>query len=648
MPPPPPPRHPAADTPRRPLRDALSVFRYGGRALRLVWQTHRGLTILIASLTLVAGLMPAAVAWVGKLIVDGVVEADRAKALQWLAVEGGLVVLLAAVRRAQSVADQLLRAQLAQRVNVVILEKALTLDLADFEDPALYDTLTRARRQASSRPLSLVRRTFGLAQNAVSIAGFSGLLWSFSPLAVLLLAAASVPAFLSEARFAAGAFRLFSWRTPETREQTYIETLLAREDNVKEVQLFGLGPRMLAKYEEIFVRLYAEDRALTLRRGVWGFLLGLLGTAAFYGTYAWVALAAVAGAIGLGAMTMYLMVFKQGQTAFAALLEAIGGMYEDNLYLTDLYTFLDRPARNLAGVAVVGPKPGDGIRFEGVSFAYPGAEHPALRDLSLHIQPGQKLALVGENGSGKTTFIKLLTRLYRPTAGRILLDGLDLAQWDEVTLRRRMGVIFQDFVRYQFGVGENIGAGDEARFEDRAGWSDAAHKALASDFIEALPKGYETRLGRWFDDGRELSGGQWQKIALARAFMRTRSAVEDAAPGAEVRGADIVVLDEPTSAIDAEAEAAIFARFRTATRDQMAILISHRFSTVRQADAIAVLHGGALIEQGSHESLMALGGRYAHLFNLQARAYVEDPRADLTPAAKAKGDAVNSDLKSAS
>jgi ATP-binding cassette subfamily B protein len=323
---------------------------------------------------------------------------------------------------------------------------------------------------------------------------------------------------------------------------------------------------------------------------------------------------------------MYLMVFKQGQTAFTALLEAIGGMYEDNLYLTDLYTFLDRPARNATGVAVVGPKPGDGIRFEAVTFAYPGANTPALRDLSLHIRPGQKMALVGENGSGKTTFIKLLTRLYRPTSGRILLDGLDLAAWDETTLRRRMGVIFQDFVRYQFGVGENIGAGDEARFEDRAGWSDAAHKALANDFIEALPKGYETRLGRWFDDGRELSGGQWQKIALARAFMRARQEdTVEAGAGAD-RGADIVVLDEPTSAIDAEAEAAIFARFRSATQNQMAILISHRFSTVRQADAIAVLHGGQLIEQGSHESLMALGGRYAYLFNLQARAYVEDPR----------------------
>lgn len=589
------------------LREILSVFRYGGRAISLVWQTSRGLTVLLAALTLVGGLLPAGIAYVGKLIIDAVVEADRDAVTTWLLVEAGLVVGLAATRRGLSVAESLLRAQLGHRVHQLILGKALALELPDFEDAELYDTLTRARRQASRRPLSLVKRTFGLVQNAVSIAGFSGLLIAFSPWAVVLLAGAAIPAFVVEARFAESAFRLFSWRAPETRQQTYLETLIAREDNVKEVKLFGLGPRMLARYEGIFERLYGEDRALTLRRGFWGFTLGLVGTAAFYGTYAWIAFTAVDGEISLGDMTMYLVVFRQGQGAFSAILQAISGLYEDNLYLTDLYTFLDRPEPGRLGTATAGPKPGDGVRFEGVSFTYPGADSPALRDVNLHLRPGQKLALVGENGSGKTTLIKLLTRLYLPSAGHILLDGLDLNDWDEATLRQRIGVIFQDFVRYQFLVGENIGVGDERRFDDAPGWAEAAQKGLADAFIDELPQGYQTQLGRWFKDGRELSGGQWQKIALARAFMR--------------RDADLLVLDEPTAAIDAEAEAQIFAHFRAATADQMAILISHRFSTVRMADVIAVLDDGHVIEQGSHEALMAAEGTYAHLFTLQAAGY---------------------------
>ncbi len=595
-------------------RQFAGVFRYSRRALELVWSTSRPLTCGLALLTLVAGSLPAGVAWVGARIVDAVVAAARgdpgagtAVVLELVALEAVLVALVAAAQRGISLCQSLLRAQLGQRVNALILEKALSLSLAQFEDSEFYDKLTRARREASSRPLSLVMRTFGLVQNGVSLVSFGVLLTQFSPWAVAVLLLAGLPAFVAEAKFSGDAFRLFRWRAPETRMQLYLETLLAREDHAKEVKLFGLGRRMLDRYRAIFERLYAEDRALTIRRDLWGFGLGLVATAALYGAYAWIALEAVAGAITLGQMTMYLMLFRQGQSAVSASLSAVGGMYEDNLYLSTLYDYLETPSSAATGGARVGPDRSDGIRFEDVGFRYPGAERPSLEHINLHLKPGSSLALVGQNGAGKTTLIKLLTRLYAPTSGRVLLDGLDLREWDETALRERIAVIFQDFVRYQLLVGENIGAGDEPRFEDEAGWHDAAAKGRADDFIAELGAGYRTQLGKWFKDGRELSGGQWQKIALARAFMREK--------------ADILVLDEPTAAMDAETEAEIFEHFRRLAAGRMTILILHRFSTVRMADQIAVIEDGRIAELGSHDALVARDGTYARLFALQARGY---------------------------
>ncbi|AFY87736.1 ABC transporter ATP-binding protein [Chroococcidiopsis thermalis] len=596
------------------LKQGSQVFQYTGRAVGLVWQTSRALTFVLAIVTVVAGLLPAAIAYVGKLIVDGVVlahqsglERDRLITLGYLGIEAILVALLAGSQRGLTISQSLLRVLLGQKVNLLILQKALTLDLIHFEDSEFYDKMTRARREASSRPLSLVSSTFSIVQNAISLVTYGGLLLQFSFWAVIVLLLSAVPAFIAETRFAGQAFRLFRWRAPETREQTYLETLIAREDFAKEVKLYQLGAMLLERYRSIFNRLYGEDRDLTLRRGVWGYLLSLLSTAAFYLAYAWIVVEAIAGRLSLGDMTMYLMVFRQGQTTFSSTLTSIGGMYEDNLYLSNLYEFLEQPISLPKGKATQGLIPGDGIRFENVSFIYPGSNKLALNNVSFRIRAGEKLAIVGENGSGKTTLIKLLTRLYNPDKGRILLDGLDLQAWDLGVLQRRIGVIFQDFIRYQFTVGENIGVGDVTRIEDRELWQVAADKGMALPLIEQLPDSFQTQLGKWFRGGQELSGGQWQKIALSRAFMRNK--------------ADILVLDEPTAAMDAEAEFQIFERLRSLTQNQMAILISHRFSTVRMADKIMVLSGGKVVEQGTHEELLQAGGRYAHLFRLQAAGY---------------------------
>ncbi|MEC8082777.1 MAG: ABC transporter ATP-binding protein [Pseudomonadota bacterium] len=598
-------------------KNMLGVFRYSKRAITLVWQTSPRLTLGLALLTLIAGVLPALMAYVGQLIVDSVVAAmehyEQTQTLQYfpallfVLLEGALVLLTSANQRGLVALQSILRLSLGQRVNMMIMDKAQQLTLADFEDSEFYDKLVRARREASSRPLALVTKTFTLLQNGVSLASFAVLLWQFSPWALTLLILGALPAFFAEAKFSGDAFMLARWRSPEVRQQNYLETLLAREDHIKEVRLYQLSNRFLGRYRDIFEKLFRENKQLILRREFWGFVLGILSTAVFYGAYGWIVTSTVVGAITLGQMTMYLLLFKQGQGAVASSLTSISGMYEDNLYLSNLYEYLEQPtAANIEGQRN-GPCPGDGIRFENVSFSYPESDIPALTDITLHIKPGNSLAIVGENGSGKTTLIKLLTRLYQPSKGRILLDGLDLTEWQEQALLSRIGVIFQDFVRYQFIVGENIGAGDNDRFDDQQGWATAAELGKATDFISDLNQGYQTQLGKWFRGGQELSGGQWQKIALARAFMREK--------------ADILVLDEPTAAMDAGAEAEIFAHFQEHTASKMAILISHRFSTVRLANEIIVMEHGKIIERGTHSQLLEMDGRYAYLFTLQAKGY---------------------------
>jgi ATP-binding cassette, subfamily B, bacterial len=598
-------------------RQFFGVFKYSKRALELVWTTSRRLSLFLGFVTVLAGVLPSAVAWVGARIVDSVLAAaathntpggaDYTTVIMWVVMEALILVAITGCHRGITLCQSLLKAKLSHRVNVMILEKALTLELTHFEDSEFYDKLTRARREASSRPLSLVMRTSGLLQNAMAIVSFSVLLAGFSPIAVIMLLLGGLPAFLAETKFSGDAFRLFRWRAPETRMQSYLETALAREDHAKEVMLFDLGRLFLGRYKGIYEGLYQKDRNLTIRRETWGFTLSLVSITALYGAYAWVAIAAVRGTITLGEMTMYLMLFRQGQAAVTASLGAIGGMYEDNLYLSTLYEYLEQPVEPSTGTAVSGPDPEAGVQFEDVEFRYPGSSRIAVTGINLQIRRGESLALVGENGSGKTTLIKLLTRLYKPTSGRVLLEGRDLQEWDAQVLRRRIGVIFQDYVRYQLLVGENVGAGDVRAFEDRERWQEAASQGRAAAFINEMPKQYETQLGKWFKDGRELSGGQWQKIALSRAFMRS--------------DADILVLDEPTAAMDAAAEAEVFEHFRSLMGKRMAIVISHRFSTVRMADQIVVLDQGHIVERGNHESLMQQDGIYSKLFTLQARGY---------------------------
>jgi len=603
--------------PLNPIKKFISVFQYSGVALEIVWSTSAKLTITMALTTLISGVLPAAIASVGGLFVDVVstafqqsgenAEQLRRDALYYIFLEAGLVVLMTGAQRVNMVCQSILRVLLGNKINVMILEKALTLELAHFEDAEFYDKLVLARREASSRPLSLVVKTFDLLRDVIALITIGAWLFQFSPYAVLLLALAGVPAFLAEAKFSGEAFRLHRRRSAERRMQIYLEMVLTREDGVKEVKLLQMGKLFLQRYVDIFLAIYKEDKSLVLRRGFWGYLLGLLASAAFYFAYGWVGFAAIAGAITIGQMTMYIAQFRIGQNAVTSSLTAINGMYEDNLYLSNLTEYLSHKVPEQTGDKQTGPDPADGIRFENVSFYYPESETPALKNINLHITPGESLAIVGENGSGKTTLIKLLTRLYSPTQGRIKIDGLELKEWDIDALRQKIGVIFQDFARYQLIVGENIGIGDVANIEEDAQIEEAATKGMADVFVKDLPKGYKTQLGTWFKDGKELSGGQWQKIALSRAFMRSQ--------------ADILILDEPTAAIDAKAEAEIFAHFRELTANRISIIISHRFSTVRMADHIIVLEKGEVIEQGSHSELLEADHQYAKLFKLQAKGY---------------------------
>ena len=590
---------------------ALNPFKHTIPSVRLAWAVSMPMCIGITILTLISAALPLGVAFAGKRIIDAVVARAVPLATWWVVAELVLIIAQAGVQRALFLTRSLLGAKLGLHVNVMILEKAQTLELRHFEDPEFYDQLTRARREASTTPVTMVTETLQLLQNVLTLVGYVSMLLVYSRWAVFGLLLAAIPATVSEMRFSNAAFRMRNWRSPDARKLNYVEYVLANDDHVKEVKVFGLSRMLLDRYRALGERFYRQDRDLSVSRSAWAYLLSLLAIGAFYACYLLMALAAAAGRLTLGNLTLYVVAFRQGQQAFQSCLTAVGNMYEGNLYMSNLFQFLAIPTRTESAAATVGQVPqgdGSGITFENVGFQYPGRQDWALRHISLHIPRAESLALVGQNGAGKTTFIKLLCRLYDPSEGRILLDGVDLKLWQSEALRQRMSVIFQDFNQYHFTFSENVGVGAVDHISDEPRIKRAVSSGGAEEVLSDLAQGLQTPLGRWFNDGVELSGGQWQKIGLSRAFMREE--------------ADILVLDEPTAALDAEAEHKVFERFRTLTRGKTSILISHRFPTVRMADRIVVIEHGRLLEQGSHDELVKANGRYAALFALQAKGYL--------------------------
>ncbi len=586
-------------------------------AFRLVWQAYPLGTVAMSLITLLSAALPASQAWVGKLIVDRVVDSISSglspqmglhATLPLLLIEFALLTLSSVINQGRSLMEHILHARMAHTINTTIIRKALSLDLSYFENADFYDKLQKARRQADHHTLVMVNTGFLMLQNIITLASFAAILLAFNPLIALILFGATVPTFIVQTHYSSLKFRLLNWRAPEFRRMVYLEFLLTVDDSVKEVKLFGLGEPLLKRYHDLFWEVNREDERIAHKRSLYSMFWGILATCSYYGAYAWIVWITIAGTITLGDMILYLTVFRQSQATFQGLFYNLNRLYESGLFLDNLFSFLalepkmpvvDSPHR-------ISHPLQQGIEFRNVSFRYPGREEWALHNLNLTIAPGESLALVGANGAGKTTLIKLLTRLYDPTDGQIVLDGIDLRDYNINELRRTIGVIFQDFVEYHTTARENVGFGQIDALEDEPRIVSAAERSGANTVIDELPHSYDTMLGKWFNEGQELSGGQWQKIALARAFMRD---------------SDVLILDEPTAALDAEREYEIFQRFRDLTSGKTTVLISHRFSTVRMADRIAVLKDGAIAELGTHAELIALDGTYARLFNLQAEGY---------------------------
>ncbi|MFL5502186.1 MAG: ABC transporter ATP-binding protein [Gemmatimonadaceae bacterium] len=601
-------------------KERLEALRYLPALFRLIWRTHHGYTIAIVVLRVIRSAVPVTTFWVGKLILDAVIAARAghgtlSQIWRYLALELVIVLTGEVLARASSLIESLLGDLFSNAMSVELMEHAAKLDLAQFEDPEFYDHLERARRQTVGR-IALLSLLLSMSQDALTLVTLAGALIAYNPWLLLLLALAVIPSFLGETHFASlGYSLLFRW-TPERRQLDYLRYVGASNVTAKEVQMFGLAPWLTERYRELAQRFYDENRKLSIRRGVVSALLSILGTIGYYSAYIIILLRAVNGGITIGTLTFLAASFGRGRDVIQSILMSASNVFEQALYLRDLFVFLDmRPTIESKPDAIPVSTPiQSGFVFENVGFRYPGSDRWAVRNVDFTLPPGERVALVGENGAGKTTITKLLARLYDPTEGRITLDGIDLKEYDLTSLRRAIGVIFQDFVRYDMRFDENIGVGEidsvRADLESTNGTSDAittaAENSLAASLLPRFANGYQQMLGRRFEEGVDLSGGEWQKIALARAY---------------IRNAQVLILDEPTAALDARAEYEVFLRFSELVAGRMAILISHRFSTVRMADRIIVLRFGKVEEQGSHEELLAKKGLYDELFTMQAAGY---------------------------
>jgi len=605
-------------------RERLGALRNLPPFLKLVWRTSPALTLSQCLLRVVRALLPVATLYVGKLIIDEVVLLAQAPPAaedlrQWiasglldsigwlLALEFGLAVLSDVLGRAVSLLDSLLSERFSNETSLRLMEHAATLDLEDFEDSELQDRLERARRQAAGRT-SLIGQLFSQAQDVVTVASFAAGLIVYAPWLIALLAVALVPAFVGEAHFNAQSYALNYARTSERRELDYVRQTGASAETAKEVKIFGLNAFLIERYRTLATSFFEANRRIALRRASWGSLLSAIGTVAYYVAYAYIVWRTIHHDFSIGDLTFLAGSFRRLRNLLENLLLGFSQLAGQALYLDDLFSFFEIQAEI---VPPANPRPfpvpiQDGFAFENVGFRYPGAERWAVRGLTFKLHAGEILALVGENGAGKTTLVKLLARLYDPDEGRILLDGHDLREYDLFAMRANIGVIFQDFVRYHFTAADNIAVGRIEARDDHARIVAAAERSLADEVIRKLPKGYDQIIGKRFRTGIDLSGGEWQKVAIARAYMRD---------------AQLLILDEPTAALDARSEFEVFKRFKELSQGKTAVLISHRFSSVRMADRIVVLMDGTVEAMGTHAELLEQGGRYAELFELQAAGY---------------------------
>ncbi|MES2388577.1 MAG: ABC transporter ATP-binding protein [Bacteroidota bacterium] len=604
----------AVQKPKLSVKERFAALKNLPAFLKLIWQTSPAMALGNMGLRLLRSLVPLLTLYIAKLIIDEVIHLAASQGTAGLhclflliAIEFGLAIISDVMARGVSLLDSLLGDRFSNDSSVRIMEHAAELDLDQFEDSAFYDKLERARRQTLGRTV-LMSQVLAQGQDAVTMVFLAAGLISFNPWLILLLIVAVIPAFLGESHFNEQSYSLVRSWTPERRELDYLRFTGASDETSKEVKIFGLSNFLIDRFRFLSDKFYNANSSIALRRAGWGTFFAALGSAGYYAAYVYIVLQTAQGKIGVGSLTFLAGSFMRLRGLFEGMLQRFGAIAEGALYLSDFFEFFEiKPRITTRPAALPFPNPiKQGFVFENVSFKYENAPAPTLQNLSFTLHAGEKLALVGENGAGKTTLVKLLARLYDPTEGRILLDGIDLRDYNLTDLRRETGVIFQDFVKFQLTAGQNIAVGRIEQKENRDVIVKAAHQSLADSVIEKLPEGYDQIIGKRFAKGIDLSGGQWQKIALGRAYMRD---------------AQLLILDEPTAALDARAEFEVFERFAELTKGKTAVLISHRFSTVRMADRVLVLENGTSVEVGSHTELMAAGGKYASLFTLQAQGY---------------------------